>query len=120
MKHFIIRDYSNDDSNFIEVTCSGSCTPEITLDVEREESYYYSPLALMSLLDYDMGMSTLGRVAVTQTLFNNDPDFEYVSPLYEEGVYQPDVEELKWKNEVDFFYMTMAHILPLKPDGLSK
>lgn len=81
IKHFIY----DTGKDIIEVTCSGSCKPEITFDVTTEESYYVnSPLALMSLLDYDKGTSTIGQIAVTQTLFNNDPDFEYISPLYHE------------------------------------
>ncbi len=96
IKHFIY----DCDKYVIEVTCSGSCKPEITFDVLEERNYYVdSPLARMSLLDYDKGTSTIGQIAVTQTLFNNDPDFEYVSPLYEGGDdYSFDVDKLKWDN----------------------
>ena len=103
IKHFIY-DCGKD---IIEVTCSGSCKPKITFDVEKEDRYYInSPLTLMSFMDYDKGTSTIGRIAVTQTLFNNDPDFEYVSHLYEGGDYHPvDVDKLKWNNEDAGWYV---------------
>lgn len=95
IKHFIY----DSETDFIEVTCSGSCKPEITVDVKDDYSYYVnSPLTLMSLLDYDKGTSSIGTVAVTQTLFNDDPYFEYVSPLhheYREPVF--DLSKYKWQ-----------------------
>ncbi|MDE5882774.1 MAG: T9SS type A sorting domain-containing protein [Muribaculaceae bacterium] len=81
LKHFVYQE----GKEIVDVTCSGSCKLEITVDVTTEERYYVSsPLMLMSLFDYDKGTSSIGTVAVTQTLFNDDPYFEYISPLYHE------------------------------------
>ncbi|MDE6379182.1 MAG: T9SS type A sorting domain-containing protein, partial [Muribaculaceae bacterium] len=81
LKHFVYQE----GKEIVDVTCSGSCKPEVTVEVTTEERYYVSsPLMLTSLLDYDKGTSTIGTVAVTQTLFNDDPYFEYISPLYHE------------------------------------
>ncbi|MDE6512242.1 MAG: T9SS type A sorting domain-containing protein [Muribaculaceae bacterium] len=94
LKHFVYQE----GKEIVDVTCSGSCKTDVTFDPKYTELYYVSsPLMLMSLLDYDKGTSSIGTVSVTQTLFNNDANFEYVSPLYH-AYKEPtfDLSSYKW------------------------
>lgn len=95
LKHFVYQE----GKEIVDVTCSGSCNIDITFDPKDTKLFYVSsPLMLMSLMDYDKGTSSIGTVAVTQTLFNNDPDFEYVSPLYKRNNSPLDLSGYKWQD----------------------
>ncbi|MDE7347714.1 MAG: T9SS type A sorting domain-containing protein [Muribaculaceae bacterium] len=95
LKHFVYQE----GKEIVDVTCSGNCKTDITFDAESTERFYVgSPLMLMSLFDYDKGTSSIGMVTVTQTLFNNAPDFEYISPLYERNNSPLDLSGYKWQD----------------------
>lgn len=64
----------------IEVKCSGNCTLEYEYD-NSPSVEYVSPLLSPGFYDYDNGLSSLGRVSLTQTLLNDDDAFEYFSPV---------------------------------------
>lgn len=95
LKHFVYQK----EKEIVEITCSGNCKTDITFDVVGTERFYVvSPLMQMPLLDYDKGTSSIGGVNVTQTLFNNDQNFEYVSPLYEKKNSPLDLSSYKWQD----------------------
>lgn len=67
----------------IYVECSGKCDVDDIIDAASVPSYTIAPLMSLTFLDYDKGASSIGNIAVTQTLFNEDTNFEYISPIYE-------------------------------------
>lgn len=76
--------YSNRDGELIEVKCSGNCQFEKVLPEDASNRIQYkSPLARPRYLDFDKGTGSLGQVSITQTLFNSDDAYEYISPIYE-------------------------------------
>lgn len=74
----------------VEVKCSGECNVEDVIEDNSDAKPTYSipPLLTLSLLNYNDGTTSIGNVAVTQTLFNDDADFEYVSPIYKSDQYE--------------------------------
>lgn len=48
--------------------------------------YRYAPFAPMNILDYDNGAASMAGIVATQTLFNNDEDYEYIVPEYQRYV----------------------------------
>lgn len=71
------------DKYLIDVKCSGKCDVYDVLDATSQPRYNIPPLMSLTFLDYDKGASSIGNIAVTQTLFNEDTNFEYISPIYE-------------------------------------
>lgn len=123
----VIKDfvYHTDSGYLISVNCSGNCDVEDVLDSEsiHTPAYNIPPLMTLSLFNYDEGASSIGNIAVTQTLFNEDLDFEYVYPIYDESIHS---QEFYFPNDYlyDFGYFAFSgegfdHITPGKCIGFS-
>lgn len=69
-----------DSGYLIEVKCTGNCNLEYEYE-NPPRTEYVSPLLSPVFYDYDNGLSSLGRVSLTQTLVNDDDAFEYFSPV---------------------------------------
>lgn len=99
----VIKEFVYQTGNkWVFVKCSGDCRVEKKFDVSREEISYLPSVMTLQLANYDVGTVALGSVAVTQTLFNEDSDFEYITPLYK--TVERNEEQLFYDYLYDFGY----------------
>lgn len=75
--------FYTDGYKLVEVKCTGECTLEIIKPQnESFKNRYHTPLVSPTYTDIDNGTSSLGRMSLTQTLFDSDAAFEYIFPIY--------------------------------------
>lgn len=81
-----IKQFLIDSKELVQVTCEGEC--------ELTTSFFYYPelypwhrysngdVITIPCYDYDNSGSTIDWISLTQTLFNDDEQFEYISPIF--------------------------------------
>ncbi len=105
----VIKNFIYEVSNtgcWVEVTCSGKCDVDYTTEVFFENSEYNnSPVTGMPLIDYDQGSTSARNITLTQTLFNDDADFEYLCPIYGDAIINgSDPSYINYERLLDFGY----------------
>lgn len=66
---------------------------------EREEEIRTYTTSLASDIDFDINGKELHSAYVTQTLFNNDKNFEYIVPMYKKTTFSEETKYEKWGGE---------------------
>lgn len=103
-----------DGTQLTKVSCSGNYSVDLDLNTDNVNKSFSNPLVSPTYYDYDNDVKSLGSLSLTQTLFNDDEDFEYILPVYGEG------KSFDYFKEHDYLYYNSENSFRFNGSGYKK